>query len=73
MLILADVLAFIVKFYLICFRVQNRQFVMPTLEELKQYRIIVTTLYTASVLSLLGLQKGHFTHIFIDEAAQVLC
>lgn len=45
---------------------------MPTLEELKQYRIIVTTLYTARVLSLLGLQKGHFTHIFIDEAAQVL-
>ena len=46
---------------------------MPSLEQLQQYKIIVTTLYTARVLSLLGLQKGHFTHIFIDEAAQVLC
>lgn len=56
----------------VCFSVKNGTFAMPSLEQLMQYRIIVTTLHTARVLSLLGMQKGHFTHIFIDEAAQVL-
>ena len=44
---------------------------MPTLAELKSYKIVVATLSTARALPLMELAKGHFTHIFIDEAAQV--
>ena len=35
--------------------------------------MVVSTLVTARTLSLMGMSKGWFTHIFIDEAAQVLC
>ena len=41
-------------------------------EQLLSYSIIVTTTMTSRVLSLSGLRKGFFTHIFIDEAAQVV-
>lgn len=41
------------------------------MEEMKNYKIVVTTLATARTLALMELLKGHFTHIFIDEAAQV--
>lgn len=44
---------------------------MPSLAEIKTYRIVVATLSTARALPLMDLPKGHFTHIFIDEAAQV--
>ena len=52
-------------------RIDNGRLVLPSLSELKQYRIIVVTLSTSRCLSLMGLPRGHFTHIFIDEAAQV--
>lgn len=44
---------------------------VPSVEEMKSYKIVVTTLTTARTLALMELSKGHFTHIFIDEAAQV--
>ena len=44
---------------------------IPTLEEIKEFRIVVTTLITSRILSLKGLECGHFSHIIIDEAAQV--
>lgn len=50
---------------------QDFSFVVPDLSTLSQYRILVTTLVTARLLVLMGLHKGHFTHIFVDEAAQV--
>lgn len=52
---------------------QRDQLVIPTLEEIKKCRIVVTTLATSRTLSLMGLEslKGHFSHIIIDEAAQV--
>ena len=46
-------------------------FKCPDLGELKKFRIIVTTSQTARTLRLKNLKPGHFTHIFIDEAAQV--
>ena len=36
------------------------------------YKIVVSTLSTARTLALMEVPKGHFTHILIDEAAQVL-
>jgi len=47
-----------------------REFYYPTESKAKEYRIIVTTLATAQDLLKLKL-TGHFTHIFIDEAAQM--
>jgi len=45
-------------------------FVSPTRNDLVRHKIIVTTLVTSLLLTKLSV-KGHFTHIFIDEAAQV--
>lgn len=45
-------------------------FVIPTKEELMEYRIMVTTLFTAGRLVTGGIPEGHFTHIFVDEAGQ---
>ncbi|KAM6927249.1 putative helicase mov-10-B.1 [Xenentodon cancila] len=35
-----------------------------------KYRVIVTTLYTAGRLVTFGVPKGHFSHVFVDEAGQ---
>lgn len=37
---------------------------------MKQFRVIVTTCVSASVVSGIGMPRGHFSHIFIDEAGQ---
>ena len=44
---------------------------IPPLAELKRYKMVVATLSTARNLLFTDLPKDHFTHIFIDEAAQV--
>ncbi|KAK2463831.1 hypothetical protein APHAL10511_004136 [Amanita phalloides] len=46
----------------------NNCFAIPTLEELKEYKVIVSTCITAGALWGLGFKKGHFSHIFVDEA-----
>ncbi|KAM6492681.1 P-loop containing nucleoside triphosphate hydrolase protein [Amanita muscaria] len=48
----------------------NKIFAIPTKEELQKYRAIVSTRISAGVLWGIGFRKGHFTHIFIDEAGQ---
>ena len=48
----------------------NGVFAFPPLEVLKKYRVIVTTCISAGVLWGMGFRKGHFSHIFIDEAGQ---
>jgi len=45
-------------------------FLAPSRRDILRHNIIVTTLVTSLMLTKLGV-KGHFTHIFIDEAAQV--
>ncbi|XP_063235527.1 probable helicase with zinc finger domain [Bacillus rossius redtenbacheri] len=49
-----------------------RTFCVPTLEDVLKHRIIVVTLSISMYLSSLGLPKGHFTHILLDEAAQAM-
>lgn len=49
----------------------HSRFCEPTTEDIKGKRIVVTTLETSLVIARLEEDlKGHFTHIFIDEAAQ---
>lgn len=50
----------------------SRAFCVPTLDELKKYRIVVVTLSTSVYLSAMGLPQGFFTHILLDEAAQAI-
>ncbi|ROL44890.1 putative RNA helicase SDE3 [Anabarilius grahami] len=47
-------------------------FLLPTREALMDYTVIVVTLVTAGRLVSGGVAKGHFTHIFIDEAGQAV-
>ena len=49
----------------------KRQLVYPDHDELLKYRLVVTTLQTARSLKLKKFDNGYFTHIFLDEAAQV--
>lgn len=39
-------------------------------EELKKFRVVVSTCSSAGVVSSLNLPRGHFSHVFIDEAGQ---
>lgn len=43
---------------------------MPTLDNLRKYRVVISTCISASVPFGLGIKPGHFTHIFIDECGQ---
>lgn len=45
-------------------------FSVPSLEVLSQFRVIVSTCISASVPYGMGMRRGHFSHIFIDEAGQ---
>ncbi|TDL24433.1 P-loop containing nucleoside triphosphate hydrolase protein, partial [Rickenella mellea] len=45
-------------------------FAVPPLEELEKYHVVVSTCVTAGVLLGVGLRRGHFNYIFIDEAGQ---
>lgn len=48
----------------------NVVFAMPSLENLLKYRVVVATCLSGGVPANLGAKRGHFTHIFIDEAGQ---
>ncbi|KAF7318307.1 RNA helicase [Mycena chlorophos] len=45
-------------------------FSVPPLAIMKRFRVIVTTCVSASVVSGIGIPRGHYSHIFIDEAGQ---
>ena len=45
-------------------------FVCPPINELSKYRVVVSTCCNAPVLFGIAMPRGHFTHIFIDEAGQ---
>ena len=47
-------------------------FDVPSLLELKSKRVVVTTASASGFLAALGLGTGHFSHIFVDESAQML-
>jgi helicase MOV-10 len=45
-------------------------FKYPPLKALMQYHIIVSTYMCSTTLEADGLRRGHFSHIFLDEAGQ---
>ncbi|KAJ7266375.1 P-loop containing nucleoside triphosphate hydrolase protein [Mycena haematopus] len=48
----------------------NLTFVFPPVEDLRKYRVVVSTCLSGGVPASLGLRRGHFSHIFCDEAGQ---
>jgi helicase MOV-10 len=53
-------------------RAVRPNFVVPPIERLAKYRVVVSTCLSAIVPTALGLPVGHFTHIFVDEAGACL-
>jgi helicase MOV-10 len=50
---------------------ENRpSFGVPPFATMKRYRVIVSTCVAAAMLTGIGMTRGHFSHIFIDEAGQ---
>ncbi|XP_036388728.1 putative helicase mov-10-B.1, partial [Megalops cyprinoides] len=47
-------------------------FVFPSKETLMEYKVLVTTVVTAGRLVSGGLPRGHFSHIFVDEAGHAV-
>ena len=45
-------------------------FNVPSMDRLKNFKVIVSTCGSSSVFSGVGMARGHFSHIFIDEAGQ---
>ncbi|KAH8102228.1 P-loop containing nucleoside triphosphate hydrolase protein [Cristinia sonorae] len=45
-------------------------FAVPPLVVMKRFRVVVSTCVSASVLHGIGIPRGHFTHVFVDEAGQ---
>ncbi|KAF5383148.1 hypothetical protein D9615_005012 [Tricholomella constricta] len=45
-------------------------FSVPPMAQMKRFRVVVTTCVSASVVSGIGIPRGHYSHIFIDEAGQ---
>ncbi|KAJ7669407.1 P-loop containing nucleoside triphosphate hydrolase protein [Mycena polygramma] len=45
-------------------------FSVPPLSRMKRFRVVVATCVSASVVSGIGIPRGHYTHIFCDEAGQ---
>ncbi|KAF6075225.1 Mov10 RISC complex RNA helicase [Phyllostomus discolor] len=48
------------------------EYVFPSKKKLQEYRVIITTLITASRLVSAQFPISHFTHVFIDEAGQCM-
>ncbi|TVU48310.1 hypothetical protein EJB05_07943 [Eragrostis curvula] len=49
---------------------EDMVFRCPPLEALMHYKIIISTYMSSSLLQSEGIRRGHFTHIFLDEAGQ---
>ncbi|RXW14391.1 hypothetical protein EST38_g11467 [Candolleomyces aberdarensis] len=45
-------------------------FSVPLMARLKSFRVVVATCVASSMLSGVGMPRGHYSHIFIDEAGQ---
>jgi helicase MOV-10 len=51
-------------------RVMGNNFSVPPVEELRKFRVVVSTCISAFVPYSIGIQAGHFSHVFVDEAGQ---
>ncbi|XP_069543648.1 putative helicase mov-10-B.2 [Brachyistius frenatus] len=47
---------------------EEEEFIFPSRETLMQYKIMVTTLFTAGRLITKNIHPGYYTHVFVDEA-----
>ncbi|WVZ55292.1 hypothetical protein U9M48_005971, partial [Paspalum notatum var. saurae] len=61
-----DVNADFIRF---CF-FEDRIFKCPPLQALLQYKIVISTYTSSYLLQAEGIRRGHFSHIFLDEAGQ---
>ncbi|KAM4795733.1 putative helicase MOV-10 [Rhinophrynus dorsalis] len=50
----------------------KESYVYPCKDDLKEYRVIITTLITASRLVSANFPHGYFSHVFIDEAGHAV-
>lgn len=55
-----------------CFLSEGRQFLLPTKAILDKHNVVITTTSMARHFHNLNLPDGYFTHLLIDEAAQML-
>ncbi|KAM9001976.1 helicase MOV-10 isoform 1-T1 [Sarcophilus harrisii] len=51
---------------------QKGMYVYPAKKKLQEYRVLITTLFTAARLVSAEFPPGHFTHVFIDEAGHAM-
>jgi helicase MOV-10 len=42
----------------------------PSLDKVKSFRVVVSTCVSAGFTLGIGVERGHFSHVFVDEAAQ---
>lgn len=51
---------------------QNRDgyFSIPPKRKMQGFKVVVTTCVSAALVSGVGIPRGHYSHIFVDEAAQ---
>ena len=52
--------------------IANNAYVLPTRDDVIRHRVVITTLAMSQHLFQLQLNRGFFTHILVDEAAQAL-
>ena len=48
----------------------NGHFTVPPMATLKRFRVVVSTCVSASMPYGIGMDRGHFSHIFYDESGQ---
>lgn len=48
--------------------IEDGRFAVPPIDELLNYRVIISTCISSSLLFATGAPRGHFDHIFVDEA-----
>ncbi|KAF8325174.1 P-loop containing nucleoside triphosphate hydrolase protein [Cantharellus anzutake] len=53
-------------------RIGDDAFLVPSLGEMSRFRVVVSTCSSASLVYAIGVPRGHFSHIFVDEAGQAL-
>ncbi|KAG6825942.1 hypothetical protein H0H92_001791 [Tricholoma furcatifolium] len=51
-------------------RRSDGHFSVPPIAQTKSFRVVVTTCISASFASGIGIPRGHYSHIFVDEAGQ---
>lgn len=56
-------------FHCFCF-FEESAFTCPPLKKLIRYKIVISTYMSAALLYAEGVRRGHFSHIFLDEAGQ---